>query len=581
MLPPSLKSFFEFQRLSLAAEDALFPMALLGAISGLLAGIIMLGFRLLFETTQMQFLPGNSTENYEALPIWILFVLPLVGGLLLGLLFHWASPSHRAVGVVHVMERLAHHQGHLPWQNALYQFFGASLSIISGHSVGREGPAVHLGAAGGSLLGQALKLPNNSLSVLIACGTAAAISASFDTPLAGIIFAIEVVMMEYSLHSIAPVIIASVMGALLTHLVYGSETAFTVPALSWNTSLVELPYLLLLSIVIGLLAVLFIHVLEKVTLRAKPHPLWLRLTLAGALTGLVGMFFPQIMGIGYDTVNAALLGEIGLSLLLALVFAKLFVTSIGLGLGLPGGLIGPALFIGAMAGGALGIVGQMFLPESVSSPGLYAMLGMGAMMSAVLQAPLAALTALLELTDNPHIILPGMLVLILADLVASSPPFHKTSAFLTLMRARGLSQRNDPLSQSLRRVGVARLMNSRLVRLPQNSSHQKIQQVLQEQPHWIVLQDATGMLTQLCPAADFSKLLKQQESLPLEAMPEHWYEFQCVPVRSTLQKAWEVLEQQQLNYVLVADSHARAAYPQVYGVLTREAIETYYRQQSQ
>lgn len=581
MLPPALRTFFEQQRLNLAAENALLPMAILGALSGLLAGIIMLGFRLLFETAQSQFLPGGGTENYEALSVGWLFALPLAGGLLLGLIFQRAKPAHRAVGVVHVMERLAHHQGHLPWQNALYQFIGASLSIISGHSVGREGPAVHLGAAGGSLLGQVLKLPNNSLSVLIACGTAAAISASFDTPLAGIIFAIEVVLMEYSLHSIAPVIIASVMGALLTRLVYGTAIAFTVPPLSWDTSLSELPYLVLLSLVIGLLAALFIHLLETVSQHAKPHSIWLRLTLAGALTGLVGVFFPHIMGIGYDTVNAALLGDLELGLLLALVFAKLLVTSIGLGLGLPGGLIGPTLFVGAMAGGVLGVIGQNLLGDSVSPPGFYAMLGMGAMMSAVLQAPLAALTALLELTANPHIILPGMLVLILADLVASSPPFRKTSAFLTLMRARGLQQRNDPLSQALRRVGVARLMDSRLVRLPCNASPQRLQQALQEQPQWIVLQDENGLLTQLCAAQDLVPFSVQQAGLNRETLSAHGGEFQCVPLRSTLQKAWEVLEQQQLDKVLVTDSHARAAHPQIYGVLTRAAIEAYYWRQVQ
>ena len=202
-------------RLRLASVDAL-SLSALGLASGLLAGAVILVFRKTIESAQAAFLPGGGVENYEALGWEYRLALPIGGGLLLGLLWQLIAPKHRAVGVTHVMERLAYHQGYLPWRNALMQFVGAAASIIAGHSVGREGPGIHLGAASGSLLGQGLTLPNNAIRNLVACGTAAAIAASFNTPIAGVVFAMEVVMMEFTLAGFAPVILAAVSATMLT-----------------------------------------------------------------------------------------------------------------------------------------------------------------------------------------------------------------------------------------------------------------------------------------------------------------------------------------------------------------------------
>jgi CIC family chloride channel protein len=198
-------------RLRLSRAEALPQLGLLGLFTGLIVGAVMIAFRLLIETAQGAFLPGGNPENYEALAYELRLALPLVGGLAIGLLFQWMPEAVRHVGVTHVMERLAYHQGRLPLRSAILQFFGGALSIVSGHSVGREGPAIHLGAASGSLAGQRFGLPNNSLRVLAGCGVAAAIAASFNTPLAGVIFAMEVVLMEYTVVGFAPVILAAVI----------------------------------------------------------------------------------------------------------------------------------------------------------------------------------------------------------------------------------------------------------------------------------------------------------------------------------------------------------------------------------
>ena len=197
-------------RIHLGRPDALLQLALLGLVSGLLAGLVIVAFRLAVEGMQSLMLPGGNAENFEQLELWQRLILPLLGGLAIGWIFLLWGKGNQMLGVARVMERMAYHQGYLNLRGFFLQFVGASIAIFSGHSVGREGPHIFLGAASGSLLGQYLALPNNSIRTLVGCGTAAGISASFNTPLAGVIFALEVVMMEYTLSSFIPVILAAV-----------------------------------------------------------------------------------------------------------------------------------------------------------------------------------------------------------------------------------------------------------------------------------------------------------------------------------------------------------------------------------
>ncbi|MEZ5584747.1 MAG: chloride channel protein [Candidatus Competibacteraceae bacterium] len=209
--------YLDDTRLRLAARRAPWQLALLGAWSGLVAGVVMVAFRLVTEIPQVTFLGDANHENYEALSAALRLLLPTLGGLGVGLLFHWLSPTERAVGVVHVMERLAYGEGHLPIKNAGVQFFSAALCIVTGQSVGREGPAVHIGSTCGSWLGQQLRLPDNSIRVLVGCGTAGAIAAAFNTPLAGVIFAMEVILVEYTLASFTPIILAAASATTVSY----------------------------------------------------------------------------------------------------------------------------------------------------------------------------------------------------------------------------------------------------------------------------------------------------------------------------------------------------------------------------
>ncbi len=563
-------------RFRLASAEAVPQLAFIAIFCGLFAGGITLAFRMLIEALQASFLPLGYTENYEALPPILIVTLPTLGGFVVGILLQLSNEDARKVGIVHVMERLAYHQGYLPLRNAIQQFVGAAICIVSGHSVGREGPSVHLGAASGSLLGQWFKLPNNSIQTLIACGTSAAIAASFNTPLAGVIFAMEVVMLEYTVMSFIPVILAAVIGDVMTRLAYGNELTFQVPPLAL-TSHFELVYLLLLGLVIGLCATTFIHVLQTVTLRWKNTALWKRTTIAGLLTGLAGLFVPQIMGIGYDTVNAILLEQIGFSLLLAIAVSKLLVTALGLGLGLPAGLIAPTYLIGAAVGGVIGILGNQLFPHEVSSYALYAMLGMGAMMGATLQAPLAALTALLEQTANPNLILPGMLVIVVSNLIVHNPPMSKPSVFIALMRMRGLDYRQDPMVQALRRVGVTSAMQKNFVVQPRYISTQQAKQALQNQPLWIVLLE-DEQPTYILLAADLAIYLSDAtvEHIDLIDIPGKRLQIKPTHLQATLQEAVEILAQEGVDALYVENRFRLSKNYSIHGILTREDIEANY-----
>ncbi|MEE4380601.1 MAG: chloride channel protein [Pseudomonadales bacterium] len=584
-------SIVRFRR-RLADVDALPQLSLLALASGLVTGVVMTAFRLLLEAPLSGLTPGATTQRFEALPWQARLLLPLLGGLLLGLALQRLKPARRIVGVTHVMERLARHQGHMPLGNAWVQFVGGILALASGQSAGREGPAIHLGAAASSQLGTRLRLPNNSVRTLVACGTAAAIAASFNTPLAGVIFAMEVVMMEYTVASFIPMIIAAVSATLVAVVAHGNAPAFSVPPLLLS-SLRDLPWVLLAAVVIGVVAAAFMHLVETFATLHR-FPLWARITAAGAITGVAALFAPEVMGVGYDTVEDALLGEFGLALLLLVAALKLVTSAAAAGLGVPAGIIGPTLVIGATTGGALGVLGGMLLPEYASEPGLYGLLGMGAMMAAVLQAPLAALMAMLELTLNPNIILPAMLSVVVASLV-SSQVFRRRSIFLTLLERRGLQYTSDPITLALQRAGVGSRMERRLVRARKRVSRAEAASLLEREPAWIVVDDAEGPVCVLA-AADLARHLESDDDeapaapegagaegeappadgkVDLLAIPGLRKDVTLVPVQATLHEALAALDTTGKEAVCVTRTAAPMITP-IIGVLTRADIEKYY-----
>ncbi len=560
--------------LRLAGIDALPQLAMLAIPVGLLSGLVIILLRLLVESGLSLYLPEGE-GNFEALSQLGRFILPVAGGLLIGIIWQFLRAEDRQVGILHVMERLAYHQASMPLRNALAQFAGIVMCIMSGQSIGREGPGAHLGAASGGQLSNLLHLPYNSRRTLVACGIAAAIAASFNTPLAGVIFSMEVVMMEYTLVSFAPVILAAVIATTMTQVVFGNAPVFTIPPIQLG-SLLELPIILMTGVLLGCIAALFIHLMQRTTHLSSNWPIWLRCTLAGVITGSVAVFLPEVMGIGYDTVNQTLLGNLALGLLVMLLVGKVFVTALGLGLGLPGGLISPTLVIGAIAGGAIGIAADTWLPGDINTPAFYALIGMGTVMGATLQAPLAALTAMLELTANPHIILPGMLALIAAVLV-SREVFGKQSVFLILMKTRGLEYNDSPMTQTLRRVGVASVMERDVELLPPVADRERIIEVLGKEPEWILAANEDENYT-LMPAADIARYLQSEpdeQEINVAGIPAERQDVYPVNFQATLQDALDILRERNVTALYVT-RHSVPGISRIHGVVTRSQIDRYY-----
>ncbi|WP_417546587.1 chloride channel protein [Marinobacter sp.] len=573
----------------MSGVDSLPQLAVLGLLSGLVTGGVILIFRLAIEWPLGYFLPGDGSEAFpseafENLDILIRGVLPFAGALGLGFFLHRLATHDRKVGVVHVMERLNYHQGYITAKSAFIQFIVGVTTVVTGQSAGREGPAVHLGAAFSSLMGQWMRLPNNSIRTLVACGCAAAISASFNTPIAGVIFAMEVVMMEYTIAGFTPIILASVSAAFVTQSVYGSEPAFSVPALTMNSPL-EIPWILAIAVIIGISAALFIHLVDSMG-RFHHRPILLRVIIAGALMVPVAVMVPQTMGIGYDTVNETINGELGLWLLISVGIAKLLITALTVGLGMPSSIIGPTLFMGATIGGAMGLVGAEIMPDHASSVGFYAMLGMGAMMGAVLQAPLAALMALMELTRNPHIILPGMLIITTSSLITSEA-FGKRSLFLTVLKSQGLSYQSSPVIQALRRVSVAAIMDKSILRIDRHLTIEEARKALTAEPKWLVVEGSNGP-TSLLPAVDLARYLEDSEkvasdeeaetpeSIDLMDIPANRRDIAPVQYQATLEEALHEFETTSAE-ALYVQRHVAPMIQRIYGVVLKSDIESYYQ----
>ena len=570
-----LSQKLDILRLHLSRPDALIQLAFLGLLTGLITGGIIVLFRVMVEEIQTGLLQNNA-ENFESLSLEARFLFPVAGSLLIALFFRYFANGIHVLGVARVMERMAYHQGYLTLRGFFLQFFGAAIAIISGHSVGREGPNVFLGAASSSLMGQYLGLPNNSIRTLVGCGTAAGIAASFDTPLAGVIFALEVIMMEYTLASFMPVILAAGSATSISILVFGNEAAFLIPDLKQG-SLTEMPLVIILGLLAGTLSALFIHLLQSVAHKARKLQFSSKVMLSGVIVGLIAVIAPGVMGIGYDSVSQTLAGDMVLNALLVLLIFKLLATVASVGLGIPGGLIGPALFLGACLGGVFGILVGVVFPDLQVDMGFYSLLGMGAVMGASLQAPLAALTAMMELTHSPQIIMPGMIAIVIANLTASEF-FRKKSVFVSVLEAGDVNIHANPVTQTLRRIGVGSVMNKEVVQADALIKTAKIDTLLLKNPKWILVIDNDSSFNRLMPASDLVRFLEQheEESIDLLEIPAKRIEVAPIHLQATLEEALNELDRYNLD-ALYVERLIAPGINHIYGILTRTQIESAYQ----
>lgn len=570
-----MRKLLDNYRRRLNNYESVLSYSLLGVLGGIASGLVVLGFELAIIELSRLWGVGNGGEGFEALPRWMLFALPAGGATLLGCAFALLRPEDRETGIVHVISRMHSHYSILPLRNALVQFFGGVFGLATGQSGGREGPGVHLGGAVNSLLGQWLGLPNNSLRVLIACGTAGGIAAAFHTPLAGAIFAMEVIIAEYTVVAFIPVMLAAVAASAVSHTLSVEGALFEISAISLN-SMLELPFIILLGLCCGVAVSGFIRISEFAA-RLAHWPVLLRFSLAGCLTGAMALFVPEILGIGYDTLDLALHGQVALASLLVIAVCKLLATAVSCGVGMPLGLIGPNLLIGACIGGALGMIGATLQPELASDPILYIVIGMGAAMGAVLNAPLAAILAVVELTQTIGISMAAMLAIVAATLT-NTGLFGLRSAHQTVLQQLQRTVPDDPLNQLLHSTSVGSTMDSRVVRVPVILQKTDLEPLLEFTPAWCLV-EREGEDLYLVGGFELLEwlgqaLLEMETADVTEAGIRRWT-IAPVPVQATLRQAVDAMRVQTTEAVCVYERSPNTGKQILHGVVTRESIEKF------
>lgn len=400
--------------------DQLFVI-IMATLIGVFAGVISAGFRTLIDTfRETLWGQGALIDVFKAAPIYLKIGVPAFGGAVVAYFVSRFAPEAKGHGVPEVMNAVATQNGFIRMRVVVIKAFASAMSIATGASVGREGPIVQIGSAFGSTIGQLFQVSIRRMRTFIGCGAAAGIAATFNAPIAGALFASEVILGDFSAAAIGPIIIASVFGTVVSRGLYGDFPAFIPPTYILHSP-VEIIFYILLGLVTGVVAWFFVRSLYKTEdiFDAWKAPVAVKGLLGGALLGGVAVYLPQILGVGYETMETVLVGNLGFALAAGLVLAKIFATSLSMGFGASGGVFAPSLFIGSMLGGAMGSVIHMLFPEITASSGAYALVGMAAMVAATTHAPVTAVLIIFEMTAEYSVILPLMITSIIAMVISS------------------------------------------------------------------------------------------------------------------------------------------------------------------
>lgn len=441
---------------------------LIAIVIGILSGYGAVLFRFVIKGAQYLFYQNSDDilTFAASIPPYVMIGMPALGGLIVGILVHFGAREAKGHGVPEVMEAVSLRGGHIRKRVAFVKIMASAICIGSGGSVGREGPIVQIGASIGSSVSQLFKMSSQQRRTMVGCGAAAGIAATFNAPIAGVLFALEVLLGDFGIAAFSPVVLSSVMATTISRHYFGDFPAFVIPSYEL-VSLWELIIYPFLGILAGLLGILFITVLYKAEDLSDlvKIPDWIKPAIGGLMLGVVLLKWPQVFGVGYGAMNLVLLNEMTGMLMLTLIFVKMAATSITLGSGGSGGIFAPSLFMGSMVGGFFGWFVNLFFPVITAPPAAYALVGMGAFVAATTHAPITAILIIFEMTGNYKIILPMMITCILSTIVASS---LKTGSIYTIKLLRRGVDLSKGLEQNiLKNMKVRQIMEKNVVTVPE------------------------------------------------------------------------------------------------------------------
>lgn len=440
-------------------QPLVWAMALVIGVAAAYAAIV---FRLAIRAFQLPWLGTMDKATTAAamqLPWWVILLAPATGGLIVGFILLRFQRGRRPHNVADVIEAVAIGRCRISARDGFLSALISALSLGTGASAGREGPVVHLGATIASVLEQRFDLSPGAQRTLLGCGVSAAVAASFNAPIAGVLFAHEVILRHYALRAFVPITISSVVATLIARVHLGNFPAFSVPEYH-IVSLWEFPAFALLGLTSAAVAIAFQFAIIGAdrAATASPIPVWLKPAVGGLCVGAIALSFPQVLGVGYDTTDAALNSQLGLWIMLALLLAKTAATAVTLGFRMGGGVFSPSLYLGAMTGGAFGLIAQSMFPALASGEGLYAILGMGAVAAAVLGAPISTTLIVFELTGGYQMTIALLLTVSISNGLTQA--VHGVSYFHWLLNNRGLFLHEGPHQHIVHSVRVRDMMTA-------------------------------------------------------------------------------------------------------------------------
>jgi CIC family chloride channel protein len=488
-------------------------MIFMAMIVGILGGCGAVAFRWLISFFQLLFFRfegGNFLQYALSLPWYAKLIPPVIGGMIVGPLVYFFAREAKGHGVPEVMEAVALKGGVIRKRIVLIKTFASAITIASGGSVGREGPIVHIGSAIGSAFGQILAVSVDRMRTLVACGAAAGIAATFNAPIAGVMFAMEIILDDFGIMIFSPIVVSSVMATIISRAYLGNHPAFSVPSYTM-VSISEIPLYMLLGIVAGLAGVLFTATLYKMEdlFDNLKIPAYTKAAVGGLMIGMIGIFLPHIFGVGYNAIELALVDKLPWIILLALIFMKIIATSLTIGSGGSGGIFAPSLFIGAMTGGAFGYLAHILFPSSTATAGAYSLVGMGAVVAATTHGPITAILILFEMSGDYRIILPLMLSCIISSVFASH--LKKESIYTLKLIRRGVNIHEGREVNIMKSLSVERAMTSTIETVPEDMTLKELIRYTMGSKHSsFPVVDKQGLLTGILTFQDFKEIIYEE-----------------------------------------------------------------------
>jgi len=473
---------------------------------------MILGFTELFTGHRDYSAVGHALNpNVPGLGIWFVLIVPVIGGLLYGPLVSRFAPEARGHGVPEVMYAVNRQGGRMRPQVPAVKSLASALCIGTGGSVGREGPIVQIGSALGSITGQFMHVSEEHLRLLVACGAAGGISATFNAPIAGVFFALELILRDFETRSFGLVVLSSVTADAIGRAAFGDHPFLSLPTFAFSSP-VELALYAGLGVLATGVALSFVRVLyagEDLSDRLwGRRPDWLRPAIGGILLGLLLLAVPQMYGVGYPVLQRAIAGHYVLLALVGLLAAKILATSLTMWIGGSGGVFAPSLFMGAVLGSAYGTVAHHLLPHLAASPGAYGLVGMGAVFAGASRAPITAVIIIFELTGDYSVILPLMFAVVVATAVSNA--ITRDTIYTLKLRRRGIDIDRATPPSLMAQITVAEAMDQPPAPLsPEEPVEALLAHFANEQSDTLPVLDSQGRLLGVIDASELERAIEE------------------------------------------------------------------------